>query len=127
MFLGVEVLRKINNTSTLKTDMLFLLIAVSYILLSAVSFQKEKEVPIQESQEDVERIKVYVESEGVFEITEKGEVGARINIKNIGGRDNGIELYPSDGVSWRDVRLAYLFLLRQGRDVVIKPSGGIHK
>lgn len=120
-------MRKIKETSTLKTDMLFLLIAVSYILLATVSFQKEKEVPIKEAQEEVERIKVYVSSEGVFEITEKGTLGAKVHIKNVGNTDEGVELYPSDSVSWRDIRLAYMFLLRQGRDVVIKPSGGVYK
>ena len=54
---------KIRGTSTLQTDMLFLLIAVSYMLLASVSFDQKNEadIPISASEQDEsERIKILV-------------------------------------------------------------------
>ena len=62
-------MRKIRGTSTLKTDMLFLLIAVSYLILSAASFENKEDSLATSGKEidTIERVKILVSSTGTFE------------------------------------------------------------
>jgi hypothetical protein len=119
-------MRKIRNTATLRTDMLFLLIAVSYLLLTAVTFEKnDAQVSALETvEDDTERVKILLSPRGIFEMTSTGTLGRKVNVNDLARRNKGIELYPGDDVSWRKVRLTYLYLHRGGKDVIIKPSDG---
>ncbi|MDA2919721.1 hypothetical protein MYX76_09565 [Desulfobacterota bacterium AH_259_B03_O07] len=118
-------MRKIRGTSTLKTDMLFLLIAVSYLILSAASFEnKENSLSTSGKEVDtIERVKILVSSSGVFELTEDGTRGGKVDIRKLVRTKNaaGVEIHPSSDAMWRDVQIAYVFLSRGGIDVIIKP------
>ena len=120
---------KIRGTSTLQTDMLFLLIAVSYMLLASVSFDQKNEanIPVSASEQDErERVKILVTPAGTFEIREDNRRGGRVDIKTLARvhKGAGVEIHPSSDVLWRDIQVAYLFLVRSGVDVVIKPFSG---
>ncbi|MGB7290948.1 MAG: hypothetical protein WBD99_02080 [Thermodesulfobacteriota bacterium] len=122
-------MKRVREVSTLKTDMLFLLIAVSYILLTAASFKKEGKASVPDSGrkiEDVERVSIFISPHGIFEITREGTIGGAIDLeKLINAKENaGVEIYPSDDVTWRDVRLVYFYLSRRAIDVVVKPYYG---
>ncbi len=118
-------MQKIRGTSTLKTDMLFLLIAVSYLILSAASFEnKEDSLSTSGKKPDtIERVKIVVSSAGTFEIIENGTRGGKVDLQKLVRTKNaaGVEIHPSHDAMWRDVQIAYVFLSRGGIDVIIKP------
>jgi len=122
-------MKRIREVSTLKTDMLFLLIAVSYLLLTTASFKKEGTATLSDPGrkiEDVERVSLFISPRGIFEITTEGTIEGAIDLEKLTNTKEkaGVEIYPSDDVTWRDVRLAYFYLSRNGKDVVIKPYHG---
>ena len=120
---------KIRGTATLQTDMLFLLIAVSYMLLASVSFDQkhETDIPLSANEQDErERVKLLVTPAGTFEISDDNRRGGRVDIKTLVRAHKGadVEIHPSSDVMWRDIQVAYLFLVRSGVDVIIKPFSG---
>lgn len=124
-------MRKIRGTATLKTDMLFLLIAVSYMLLASVSFTEQEEPPVstvEQKQEDKERTKLLVSPRGTFEIMKNNTKGTKVDMRTFVQRETeaGVEIHPAHDVMWKDIQVVYVFLSRNGLDVTIKPySGGI--
>ena len=120
---------KIRGTSTLQTDMLFLLIAVSYLLLASVSFDQktETDIPVSASERDErDRVKILVTPAGTFEIRDDSRRGGRVDIQTLVRVHKGadVAIHPSSDVLWRDIQVAYLFLVRSGVDVIIKPFSG---
>lgn len=124
-------MRKIRGTATLKTDMLFLLIAVSYMLLASVSFDEQEEPPVstvEQGQEDKERTKLFVSPHGTFEVMRNDERGNKVDLRTFAQSktEAGVEIHPAHDVMWKDIQVVYVFLSRNGVDVTIKPySGGI--
>ena len=120
---------KIRGTSTLQTDMLFLLIAVSYMLLASVSFDQQDDSQasiVEQAEENIERIKVLVAPGGTFEIVNNKKRGARVDMRQFirSGNGVGVEIHPAPDVMWRDIQIIYVFLSRNGVDVIIKPFSG---